>query len=94
MGNLSEVQRVVYRHDWQCLAEWPRALDELADLTDDEIDRVVHSNRQMQTLSSGNRPFVTAEGQPLASRVVLQTVRRLRAGASKSLTLLLPHARH
>ena len=37
MASLSEIQRVVFRHDWQRLAEWPRALDELADLTDDEL---------------------------------------------------------
>ena len=25
MGNRSEIQRVVYRHDWQCVAEWAKA---------------------------------------------------------------------
>ena len=45
MASLSEIQRVVFRHDWQRLAEWPRALDELADLTDDEIDRLAQSDR-------------------------------------------------
>jgi hypothetical protein len=94
MASLSEIQRVVCRHDWQCLAEWPRALDELADLTDDEIDRLVRSDRQMETFSARNGSLLAAEGQPLASRVVLQAVRRLRAGASKSLALFLPHARH
>ena len=48
VGNLSKVQRVIYRHDWQCVAEWARALGELAYLTDDEIDRVVHSDRQKE----------------------------------------------
>jgi hypothetical protein len=94
MASLSEIQRVVFRHDWQCLAEWPRALDELADLTDDEIERVVHSDRQMQTFSARSGSFLAAEGQPLASGGVLQAVRRLRAGASKSLALFFPHARH
>jgi hypothetical protein len=94
MASLSEIQRVVCRHDWQCLAEWPRALDELADLTDDEIDRLAQSDRRMETFSAGNGSILAAEGQPLALRVVFQAVRRLRAGASKSLALFLPHARH
>jgi hypothetical protein len=94
MASLSEIQWVVLRHDWQRLAEWPLALDELADLTDDESDRVVHTDRQMETFSARNGSFLTAEGQPLASRVVLQAIRRLRAGAIKFLALFLPHARH
>jgi hypothetical protein len=48
MGKLSEIHRVVYRHDWQCLADWPRALDELAGLTEDEIDRLVRNDQQIQ----------------------------------------------
>jgi hypothetical protein len=94
MASLSEIQRVVCRHDWQCLAEWPRALDELADLTDDEIDRLAQSNRRMETFSARNGSILAAEGQPLALKVVFQAVRRLRVGASKSLALFLPHARH
>jgi hypothetical protein len=46
MGNLSQVRRVVCERDWQSLAEWPRALDELADLTDDEIDRLARSDQK------------------------------------------------
>jgi hypothetical protein len=40
MTPLSHVRRVVLGHDWEDLAEWVYALDELADLTDDEIDRL------------------------------------------------------
>jgi hypothetical protein len=94
MASLSEIQRVVCRHDWQCLAEWPRALDELADLTDDEIDRLAQSNRRMETFSARNGSILAAEGQPLALKVVFQAVRRLRVRASKSLALFLPHLRH
>ena len=50
MGNLSQVQRVVCEHDWQSLAEWSCALDELADLTDDEIDCLVRSDQQIETV--------------------------------------------
>jgi hypothetical protein len=50
MGNLSQVRRVVCEHDWQSLAEWPRALDKLADLTDDEIDCLVRSDQQIESV--------------------------------------------
>jgi hypothetical protein len=40
MTNIAQVQRVVFSHQWNDLAEWVRALDQLADLTDDEIDGV------------------------------------------------------
>ena len=43
MGNIADVQRVVFAHQWQDLAEWVRALDKLADLTDDEIDGVART---------------------------------------------------
>jgi hypothetical protein len=54
MGNLSEIQRVVYRHDWQCVAEWVSAVGELADLTDDEIDGLARSDQQSDTPSACN----------------------------------------
>lgn len=40
MANIAEVRRVVLAHQWHDLAEWVRTLDQLADLTDDEIDGV------------------------------------------------------
>ncbi|MBK8173978.1 MAG: hypothetical protein IPK66_01345 [Rhodospirillales bacterium] len=44
MATLVDMQRVVFRHDWCDLAEWVRALDELADLTDSEIESLVPSS--------------------------------------------------
>lgn len=41
MANIAEVRRVVHAHQWQDLSEWVRILDQLADLTDDEIDGVI-----------------------------------------------------
>ncbi len=38
MVSMSHVRRVVLSHNWQNLDEWVSALDQLADLTDDEID--------------------------------------------------------
>ena len=40
MANIAEVRRVVHSHQWQDLAEWVHFLDELADLTDEEIEGV------------------------------------------------------
>jgi len=45
MGNIAEVRRVVFAHQWQDLAEWVRALENLADLTDEEIDGVADTAR-------------------------------------------------
>jgi hypothetical protein len=99
MGNASEIQRVIYRHDWQCLAEWASAIGELADLTDDEIDGLAQSEHQRDTASACNGSSLPAGGEPQAARGAFQALRqniglRLRSGASKSLALLIPHARH
>ena len=99
VGNLSEVQRVVYRHDWQCVAEWASALGELAYLTDDEIDRLARSDQKTQTSLACNGPSLAVGRKPQASWGVLQAIRRnigsrLRSRASKSLVLLLPRVRH
>lgn len=37
MSDLQEISRVVYRHDWTSVDQWASTLDQLADLTDDEI---------------------------------------------------------
>ena len=99
MGNLSQVRRVVCEHDWQSLAEWPRALDKLADLTDDEIDCLVRSDQQIETSEPVTAPHWLLGVNPPASWGVLQAIRRnigsrLRSRASKSLVLLLPRVRH
>ena len=41
MVDMQKVRRVVYRHDWNNLAEWVGALDELADMTDEQISELV-----------------------------------------------------
>ena len=50
MANIAEVQRVVLGHQWHDLAEWVRTLDQLADLTDDEIDGVTDRIPTLTTL--------------------------------------------
>jgi hypothetical protein len=41
MEDIQKVRRVVYRHDWNNLAEWVGALDQLADMTDEQISELV-----------------------------------------------------
>ncbi len=43
MEDIQKVRRVVYRHDWNNLAEWVGALDELADMTDEQISELVRT---------------------------------------------------
>ena len=99
MGNFSEIQRVVCRHDWQSVAEWASALGDLADLTDDEIDGLARSNEQRDAPSAFNAHALPDGGEPQASWSVLQAIHHMfasgiRSGASKSIALLIPYARH
>lgn len=41
MASFTLIRRVVFSHQWQDPSEWVMAMTELADLTDDEIERVV-----------------------------------------------------
>jgi len=41
MANLQDMNRVLYRHDWQNVEEWASAIDHLADLTEQEIGDMV-----------------------------------------------------
>jgi len=40
MSNLQEMTRVLYRHDWNSVDQWASNLDQLADLSDPEIDEL------------------------------------------------------
>lgn len=40
MSNLSEINRVVHRHEWVSLGEWVDSLDKLADLSDRELEEL------------------------------------------------------
>ena len=99
MENFTEIRRVIYRHDWQCVGEWVSALDDLADLTDDEIDGLARGDQQRETSPACNGHSLPACDDPRASPGALQAFlhnigARLRSGASESLALLIPHGRH
>ena len=38
MASLATTRRVLMGHDWKDLGEWVRAIDQLADMSDDEIE--------------------------------------------------------
>ncbi len=40
VSNLSEINRVVHRHQWVSLGEWVSTLDQLADLSDSELEEL------------------------------------------------------
>jgi hypothetical protein len=44
MASIATTRRVVIGHAWQDLAEWVRAIDELADMSDDEIETLVSAS--------------------------------------------------
>jgi len=41
MSDLQDMSRVLYSHKWANLDDWVHAVDDLADLSDDDIDEVV-----------------------------------------------------
>ena len=41
MTNLQDMNRVLYRHDWQNVEEWVSAINHLADLREEEIGELV-----------------------------------------------------
>ena len=43
MASLRDTVRAVFAHGWQNPAEWACAVAQLADLSDDEIDRLVEN---------------------------------------------------
>jgi hypothetical protein len=53
MSKLPEMGRVLHEHNWHGLAEWARMLEELGNLSDNEIEQLINEkNRLSQTPSS------------------------------------------
>ena len=40
MADLQQMSRILYHHDWTNVEDWARNLDQLADLSDDEIGQL------------------------------------------------------
>lgn len=44
MADANQILKNVHRHKWKSLQDWVNSLDELADLTDDEISDIIERN--------------------------------------------------
>lgn len=64
MSDLQEISRVVYRHDWTSVDQWASTLDQLADLSDDEIVELEHIGNHPSPSSRniGDRPSAGRHG--------------------------------
>jgi|GEM_PF-5589474 len=64
MSDLQEISRVVYRHDWASVDQWASTLDQLADLTDDEIVELEYlgKNPPPSPHAGGDRPAARRRG--------------------------------
>jgi len=64
MSDLQEISRVVYRHDWTSVDQWASTLDQLADLSDDEIVELEHIGNHPSPSSRniGDRPAARRHG--------------------------------
>jgi hypothetical protein len=40
MSDLEQLNRILYQHKWRSLQDWVTTLDELADLSDAEIEEI------------------------------------------------------
>jgi len=40
---------ILYRHDWAALEDWVRAVHDVADCTDDQIDQLVRASENQFT---------------------------------------------
>lgn len=53
MVDMQRIGRVVYDHDWSHASEWARAVDRLADLTDEQIEGLISGMRAADSAVPG-----------------------------------------
>jgi hypothetical protein len=53
--DLQRIGRVVHDHDWSHASEWARAVDRLADLTDEQIEGLASGTRESGTSAPGKQ---------------------------------------
>jgi hypothetical protein len=52
MSDLEQLNRILYQHKWRSLTDWVTTLDQLADLSDAEIEEI----QQLHVASSDRDP--------------------------------------
>jgi len=52
MPDLEQLNRILYQHKWRSLQDWVTTLDELADLSDAEIEEI----QQLRVANSAHDP--------------------------------------
>lgn len=52
MADLQHMSRVLYHHDWTDVQDWARNVDQLADLSDDEIGKLPDTGDDARCLSA------------------------------------------
>jgi hypothetical protein len=70
----SEIRRIVCGHDWRYVAEWARALGELAELTDDQIDSL--GRRRFRRRSPEGRPHAALSLRSKGATPIGNSIRR------------------
>lgn len=73
MADLQQMSRILYHHNWTNVEDWARNVDQLADLSDDEIG-------QLQKCDGSCRPSDTTSPQLSSSPPRLSLVERTRLG--------------
>lgn len=53
--DLYSMRRVLYGHEWTNVADWACAIGDLAELSDEEIERVVDPSSRRSLVSVGSR---------------------------------------
>lgn len=64
MANLQQMSRVLYHHCWNDIDDWVRSIDQLADLSDEEIGQLECCGEEPDRCSAGQGPAVTSAERP------------------------------
>ena len=57
MTDLKEMSRVLYHHDWADVHDWARNIEQLADLSDDQIGQLPGSRSGVRSLPARATPW-------------------------------------
>lgn len=61
MPNVQEMVRVLYRHDWTSVEEWASQFNQLANMTDNEVSKLVSEAGQQSPRSRAESLAICVE---------------------------------